>query len=172
MKKEFLEGGKVHGAHGVRGVMRVESWCDSPKILARMKRVYIPDKAGEYKEYNVLTCSLNGEGVLMSLEGIATREDAIAMKNTVLYLKREDIPLKQGAMFLQDMIGLKVIDFNTGRVYGVISSVDDGVASRLYTVSTDKGDVLYPDAPGFIKEVNPDVGMLITPIPGFFEDEV
>jgi 16S rRNA processing protein RimM len=170
MKKEYLESGVVRGAHGVRGVLKVEHWCDSPKVLANQKRVFLQSKDG-YTERKVLTASVSGAEILMSIEGIEDRDAAVAMKGTVLYLKREDIPLAKGAMFIQDMIGLPVIDADSGRVYGEIKSVDEGVRSKLYTISTPDGEVIYPSAPGFIKEVDAERGMFITPIPGFFTDD-
>ena len=173
MKKEYLECAIVRGAHGVRGVLKVEHWCDSAKVLTMQKRIFLANKQGAYEERQVINSSVSGQEILMSLEGIEDRDAAVAMKNTVLYLKREDIPLAKGAMFIQDMIGLPVIDADSGRVYGHIKAVDDGVRSKLYTVSTPHGDVIYPSAPGFIKEVDAERGMFITPIPGFFnEDEV
>ena len=30
MPKKFLEAGKIVGTHGVRGDLKVQSWCDSP----------------------------------------------------------------------------------------------------------------------------------------------
>lgn len=169
MKKEFLEGGKVCNAHGVRGVLKTESWCDSPRVLAGQKRVFF--KKGEsYAEYKVRGASVSGAHVLLTLEGIDSYEGAIALKNAVFYLHRSDIPLKPGAMFIADMIGLPVIDRDTGRVYGEISAVDEVPRGRLYTVKTDTGDVLLPDEPVFVKEIDAERGMLITPIPGFFDD--
>ncbi len=169
MKREYLECGKVCGAHGVRGVLRIEPWCDTPKVLAGQKRVFIATGEGEYREYKVLTASVNGPGVLMSLEGVNAREIAIAMKNTVLYLHRSDIPVGRGHMLLADMIGLPVIDADTGIVYGTISDVSDAVRGLLYTIKTDKGDVLFPSVDEFIKEIDPERGMFIKPIPGFFD---
>ena len=169
MKKEFLECGRVCNAHGVRGVLKVEHWCDSPKVLAAMRRVFIVSE-GEYSEKKILTASVSGETVLMSVEGIETREDAIAMKGVVLYLKREDIPLKDGDMLIADMIGLPVIDADTGRIYGNIKDVYDVPRGRMYTISTDGADVLLPDVPEFIKRIDADGGMFVTPIPGFFEE--
>jgi ribosomal 30S subunit maturation factor RimM len=58
---------------------------------------------------------------------------------------------------------------DTGKVYGYISDVDDGVASRLFTVKTESGSVLIPDVPEFIKEVDTGKGVFIRPIPGFFD---
>jgi len=168
MKKQYLECGKVCSAHGVRGAFKVEPWCDSPKVLAGQKRVFLAVKDGEFRECRILTASVNGPLVLMTVEGIDTREKAIAMKNTVLYLKREDIPVPEGEMLLADMIGIPVIDADTGKVYGSIKAVDEVPRGLLYTVETENGDVLFPSVPEFIEEISPD-GMLVRPIPGFFD---
>ena len=173
MKKEYLECGRVVNAHGVRGVLKVESWCDSPKVLASRKRVFLAEKDGGYKEIKILSSSVSGALVLLTLEGIETREDAVAMKNTILYLHREDIPLKKGEMLIADMIGLSVIDASSGRVYGEIINVTDAPRGKLYYIKTPSGEVIYPSGEQFIKEIVPEVGMYITPIAGFFdEDEI
>ena len=170
MKNIYLECGKVTGPHGVRGVLKVESWCDTPKVLASQKRVFLAKKDGEYEERKILGASVSGQLVLMTLEGIDDRDVAVAMKNTVLYLHRDDIPLKRGQMLLADMIGLQVIDADTGKVYGVIKEVGDVPRGLLYTIATEHGEVYYPSGKEFIKEIDPERGMFITPIPGFFED--
>lgn len=169
MKKQYLEAGRVCNAHGIRGVLKVEHWCDSAKVLAGQKRVFIVSE-GEYEERKILTASVSGETVLMSITGVGSREDAIAMKGTVLYLKREDIPLKDGEMLIADMIDLPVVDAVSGRIYGRIKDVCDVPRGRMYTVLTDSGDVLLPDVPEFIKRIDADEGLIITPIPGFFEE--
>lgn len=168
MKKTYLECGKVTGAHGVRGVLKVESWCDTPKVIARAKHVFLAEEGG-YREYKILTASVSGAGLLLSLEGIDTRDMAIAMKNTVLYLHRDDIPVKNGAMLLADMIGLPVIDFNTGKVYGEIVDVTEVPRGLLYEIKTPGGVVYFPSVDEFIKEIDPERGMIVTPIAGFFD---
>lgn len=170
MKKEFLECGRVCAAHGVRGILKVESWCDSPKVLATQKRVFVADKSGKYNERKILTASVSGSLVLLGIEGVSTREDAFAMKNVVLYLKREDIPIAKGAMLIQDMIGLPVVDANTGKIYGRIKDITDGARSKIYTIETEGGDVLFPAVAEFVKEIDESRGVLISPIPGFFEE--
>lgn len=169
MKKEYLECGIVRSPHGVRGILNVESWCDSPRVLAKQKRVYILGRDGSYKEINVISASPAADKVLMGLEGIDSREAAQGYKNTVLYLRREDIPVPKGAMLIADMIGLPVVDFDTGRVYGEISDVRDGVRYKLYTVKTDSGEVILPGVDEFIKEITEERGLLVRPIPGFFD---
>lgn len=171
MKKEFLECGLIRAPHGVRGILSVESWCDSPRVLAKQTRVYILDKDGTYRSMNILSSSVNGDRVLLTLDGIDSREVAQGYKNTVLYLKREDIPVPQGAMLIADMIGLPVRDFDTGRVYGEISDVTDGVRYKLYTVKCPDGkEVILPGVDEFIKEISEEGGLVVKPIPGFFDE--
>ena len=169
MKKDYLECGKILGAHGVRGVIKVDPWCDSPKVLAAQKRIFLAEKDGTYKETKVENASVSGPNVLIKLSGIDDRELVQGMKNTVLYLKREDIPMKPGAILLADIIGLDVFDADTGVKYGTVADVTDSVASRIYVISTDKGEVLFPDVKQFIEEINVESGMFIRPIPGFFD---
>lgn len=171
MKKEFLECGLVRAPHGVRGVVSVEPWCDSPRVLAMQKRVYILERDDTYRPIDILGASVNGDRVLLTLSGIDSREVAQGYKNTVLYLRREDIPIPEGAMLIADMIGLPVRDFDTGRVYGEISSVTDGVRYKLYTVKCPNGkEVILPGVDEFIKEINEEVGLVVKPIPGFFDE--
>ena len=169
MRNEYLECGRVCGAHGVRGALKIESWCDSPRVLAAAKRVYLADKEGGYVERRVLTASASGPNVIMSVEGVSDRDAATAMRDTVIYMHREDIPLKRGQMFLADMVELPVIDADSGRVLGKIKKVEEAARGLLYTIATERGDVLYPSAPELVKEIDPERGMIVTPIPGFFD---
>ena len=169
MKKIYLEGGKVCNAHGVRGVLKVEPWCDSPRVLASQKRVFFAKRDGEYEERRVLGASVSGAMVLLTVEGIDSRECAIGYKNEVIYLHRDDVPVKKGAMLVADMIGLDVIDADSGVVYGKIADVNEVPRGLLYTIRTEKGDVYFPSNPEFVKEINAERGMLIHTIPGFFD---
>ena len=45
MLKKYLEAGKIVGTHGIKGEVRVETWCDSPVFFSKLKKVYL--KNGE-----------------------------------------------------------------------------------------------------------------------------
>ena len=83
---------------------------------------------------------------------------------------RSDIPVKRGAVLIADIIGLPVIDQNSGRVYGRVKDVTDSPASKLYVIETDSGEVLLPGVKEFVKKIDTESGVYITPIPGFFGD--
>ena len=170
MKKQYLEGGKICTAHGVKGILKVEHLCDSPKVLAKVKRVYFAERSGSYSERGVVSASVSGQFVLLGVEGISTREEAIALRGKIIYLNREDVPKSEGAMFIADMIGLPVYHFESGRSLGEISDVSDVAGRRIYAIKYEGREVLLPDVPDFIKEIDEERGMGVTPIPGFFDE--
>ena len=167
MKKEYIECGKIIAPHGVKGLVKVESWCDSLKVLATRKRVYIL-KNSEYVEYPVINASSAASSVIMNI-GIESREAAQGMKGTVLYLRRSDIPIPKGSVLISDMIDLEVIDVDTGKVYGTLSEVTDVPQGKLYAIKTDTGIVYLPERPEFVKKIDVDEGVFIKPIPGFLD---
>ncbi|MBR2343676.1 MAG: 16S rRNA processing protein RimM [Clostridia bacterium] len=170
MKKMFLECGRVTAPHGVRGLVKAEAWCDSPRVLAGLKRIFLATGEGEYEEHSLISASVSGQHVLLAIDGYSDRDAAVGLKGRVLYAAREDIPLRRGAMFIQDMIGLPVVDIDTGRTLGTLSDVSEGVRTRLYTVRAGEREVLIPDVPEFIKEIDPERGVQVHLIPGFFDE--
>ena len=173
MKKEYLEGAKICTSHGVKGALKLEHLCDSASVLAKQKRVFFKMRDGSFSERRVVSASVSGKFVLMTLEGIDTREAAIAERGRILYLHRSDIPVAKGAMLLSDMIGLPVLHSESGEWLGEISDISDVAGRTIYTVKTENGDVLIPAVDEFIKEISED-GVRICPIPGFFDaaDEI
>ena len=170
MKKTYIECGRICTAHGVHGELKVEHWCDSPKVLTKQKVIYTKERDGSFSERAVRRASAAAQFVIMSVEGIETREDAQAMRGATLYLHRDQIPVAKGAMLIADMIGLPVYHAESGERLGEISDVDDTRAGRLYSIKTERGTVLLPGVPEFIKEISEEGGMKVTPIPGFFDE--
>lgn len=170
--QQYIEIGKIANTHGVRGTVKVEPWCDSPEVLANMKRVYFPpvSKGGEFREVKVLKASTQKDRVLLTLEGIETVEEAALLKNKLIYAHRSDIPVEDGSFLICDLIGLEVIDIDSGRVYGRLSDVIQGAASDLYEVKTENGSVLIPAVKEFIKETDLTRGIFIAPIKGMFDE--
>lgn len=171
MKKEFLECGKIVSPHGVRGVVKAEPWCDSPSVLVKLSEIYFLN-GDSYEPHALLGASAAGQFVLLTVEGIDSREAAQALKNTVIYARREHIPVPKGRVLIADMIGLDVIDADTGRVYGTLADVTDGVRHQIYTVKTPNGEVLFPAVKEFLEEIDTERGVFIHVIPGFFDDEI
>ena len=166
--KEYLECGKIANTHGVKGAIIIESWCDTPEILCSLKKVYIEDK-GIYSPVEINKASVYKGRVLAELSCIDNLDAATAMKNTVLYAARADLPISDGAFFVQDLIGLSVYEIDTNEKYGVLSDVISGAASELYEIKNERGTFLIPAVPEFVKEISLEKGIFIKAIEGMFE---
>lgn len=171
MKLPYLECGKIINTHGVKGVVKIDSYCDSARVLAKLGRVFLQTANGNYTERRVRSASVAKGFVLASIEGVDTLEDAIVLKGRTLYALREDIPLKDGAYFVADLIGLPVVDAETGKVYGTLLSVDTMPAGDMYTIKVPSGkEVLFPAVKEFLSRIDPEGGIYIKPIEGFFDE--
>ena len=170
MKKTYLEGGRICTSHGVKGLLKVEHLCDFPKVVTSAKKIYFKECDGSFVEKKIKSASVAGQFILLGIEGIDTREDAIAYRGRIFYLHRDDIPVAKGAMLIADMIGLPVYHAESGESLGELSDISDVAGRRIYTVRYQGRDVLVPDVSEFIKEISEDRGMAVLPIPGLFDE--
>ena len=167
-KSQFLECGKIVNTHGVRGGLKLESWCDTPQDLASLKKVFL-ENGGEYQCYKVKKASVFKQFVLFELDGINNIDIAMTLKGRVVFADRDDIAIDEDAFFIADIIGLDVIDIATGEKIGTLSDVLNLGASDLYEINTKSGKKLIPAVPEFIKEVDTEKGIFVSLIEGMLD---
>ncbi len=168
MKQAYLECGKIINTHGFRGTVKLESWCDTPEILAGLKRVYF-SQDGAFVPRRVLHASVFKQFVLMDIEGVTTEDAANALRESVIYASRKDIPLGEGDHFIVDMIGLEVKDADSGEKLGKLVDVNQRGAVDLYVVRTATGDHMVPAVPAFVIKIDVNDAIYIRPIPGLLD---
>jgi 16S rRNA processing protein RimM len=169
-KKQYLECAIIINTHGVRGDVKLESLCDSPAVLASLKRVFMLE-TGRYKEIKVNHTSVFKQFVLASLEGVTDMDQAAAMKGTMLYASRDDFELDEGDYFIADLIGLPVIDVESGKTYGTVKEVINRGASDIYVVKTPGGERMMPAVEEFVKNIDLEKGIFVKTIPGLLSDD-
>ena len=108
-----------------------------------------------------------------SAEILSEFEQAANLRNKVLYVDRKDMSLPKGSYFIQDLIGLEVIDFDNGKKYGLLSDVSRTGANDVYHVKMENNkEQLIPAIPDVIKKIDLEDGkVLISPLKGLFDDE-
>ncbi|WP_159998014.1 ribosome maturation factor RimM [Roseomonas sp. 18066] len=130
--------GEIGRPHGVRGLVRVQSFTAEAADLA----TYGPlsDERGE-KHYALQWLP----GGLARIEGVSDRDAAARLTGTRLYVPRDRLPEpEEEEFYLADMIGLAVRD-REDRVLGVVRSVEDFGAGSFLTVADEQGrETLLP----------------------------
>lgn len=167
--QRYLECGVITNTHGINGSVKALSRCDTPNDLAALEKVYT-EQLGVYRELAVLSASVYKDTVIFTFEGIDSIEKAMKLKGKTIFADRNDFELEDGDYFLSDLIGLKVIDAENGKVYGTVENVNINSVQPIYEVKTESGIRLLPAVDAFIKKIAFDEAVYVTPIKGLLED--
>ena len=147
MRLETIKIGRIVNAHGIRGEVRVQPINQDPQFLTHFKTFYLDGQplrpTANHVHKNV---------VLMKFPGVDDMNAALAMKEKVLYIRREDAPLEEGECFDEELLDMEVYNWETGALLGRITRVDAYPASDVYTVKGEK-EYLIPAVPAFVEKV-------------------
>jgi len=165
MKNKYLDAGKIVNTHGIRGELKIYPLCDSPEFLLEFDRFFIN---GE--EIGVVSSRVHKNVTLIKFDGIEHIDQAEAMIGKILQIDCEDIELDEGQYFIEDLIGMRVVDADNGKEYGKLKSVIQTGANDVYEV---QGDKLYlvPKIDEVVLDIDFDNGVItIRPLKGLFDD--
>ncbi len=152
MKKRFIETGEIVSTHGIKGEVKVYPWSDSPEFLTGFKKFYTDGEGGGLLKAS--SARVHKSMVLIQFEGIDDVASAAAMRGKVLYIDRNDVRLQNGRYFVQDLIGCKVYDDETGVLYGKISEIFKTGANDVWRIKNGEKEHLFPAVSVFIKEID------------------
>ena len=104
--------GRVAGSYGVRGWIKVEA---PQAALAACSRWWIGGA-----EYPVEETKPHSGTLLAKLAGLASREAALKLKGSKVFVRREALPEPEaGHYYLADLVGLEVVNAQ-GEALGVV----------------------------------------------------
>ncbi len=170
MPKKYIEIGQAVGTHGIRGELRVNTWCDTPDFFIQFKTVFCDNEGKE--KYKVTASRTHGNVCLVKLLGVDTIEQAEKFRGRVLFVDRDECTLSKGQYFITDIIGCKVFDFEINVCYGEVVDVSQTGANDVWHIEYNGRECLIPNVPEYVKKVDIDLQKIyITAIKGTFEDE-
>lgn len=155
MRLETIKIGRIVNAHGTRGEVRVQPRDADPYFLTEFDTFYIDGKPVTPTANHV-----HKSVVLMKLPGVDDMDAALALKEKVLYIRREDANLPEGECFDDELLDMEVFNAATGELLGRITRVDPYPAHKVYTVKGKK-EYLIPAVKGaFIQSVDLDANRM------------
>lgn len=156
--------GVIAGSFGVRGEVRLKSFCAEPAAIADYAPLVTADGARSFDL--TLTRPVKG-GFAARLSGVATKEAADALRGTRLYADRTALPaLPEDEFYHADLIGLEVVDTG-GKSLGHVRAVHDHGAGDLLEIHGPglKSSVLLPFTEACVPTVDLAAGRLIADPP-------
>ncbi|PCH75248.1 MAG: 16S rRNA processing protein RimM [Rhodobacteraceae bacterium] len=131
MSDELVCIGVIVGSFGVRGDVRVKSFCATPEDIETYSPLLSED--GQ-KTYSITLNSAVKHGFSARLGDVTTKEQADALHGVRLFTTRDRLPsLPDDEYYYTDLIGLKVLDTG-GAELGVVKDVVNHGAGDLLEV--------------------------------------
>lgn len=144
--------GAIAGAFGVHGEVRLKSFCSDPADIATYSPLTSEDGARRFEVS--LTREVTG-ALGARIKGIATKEDADALRGVTLWAPRSALPaLPDDEFYHADLIGLEVVDTG-GKSLGRVRALYDHGAGDIIEVVGGTQVVMLP----FTRAVVPTVDL-------------
>lgn len=166
--------GRVLGAHGVLGFIRVRYTGDGPEHLIRATQITLSENeegsAGTKYEIEEGGTGRAGEARL-KLEGIATREAAQALRGRFVLGETAELEaLPEGEFYWYQLVGCRV-ETEAGEPVGIVRELwETGAHDVLVIRSEDGRQILVPTAKELLPVIDlADKRLVVAEIPGLIE---
>ena len=164
MSEDRICVGAIAGAFGVQGEVRLKSFCTEATDIAAYGPLFTRDGARSFKVK--LTRPVAG-GLGARLSGVATKEEADALRGTSLYVSRDRLPeLPEDEFYHADLIGLSA--FVTGGVLiGTVTAIYNHGAGDIVEISPTrhKSALLLPFTTAIVPNVDVAAGRIVVNLP-------
>lgn len=160
--------GALAGAYGVRGEVRLKSFCAEPAAIA----AYAPLLTEDGRSFGLsLVRPLSG-AFAARLTGITTREAAEALRGTRLYARRDRLPaLPEEEFYHADLIGLEAFDAGGAKIGTIRAVLDHGAGDLIEIARPGKAPALVPFTRDAVPAVDLGTGrVVIDPPPGILDE--
>src|SRR6056297_1806246 len=124
--------GAIAGSFGVKGEVRLKSFCADPQAIGTYGALSSEDGA---RTWDVRLTRPVKAGFAARLSGVGDKDAADALRGTRLYVERDILPsLPDDEFYHADLIGLTVVDTG-GEVLGTVKAVLNHGAGDLLEIT-------------------------------------
>jgi 16S rRNA processing protein RimM len=152
--------GRVHGAFGIRGELKLESFTDPEPAIFRYQPWLLRDAQGRERELTGVRGREGGKGLVATFPGVDDRDSAEALRGAELYAPRSALPPpKPGEYYWVDLEGLRVVNVE-GADFGTVSHLFSTGANDVLVARGDRERMIPFLEPDYIRSVDFDAGVV------------
>lgn len=141
---ELVEVGRIHGPHGIRGELKVESLTDFPERFTPGSKLLLAAPDGRVRPTVVLSSRVHKNRYLLTVEGVEDRTAAEGLRGGFLKVAEEDLtPLPPGRHYQFQLLGLSVVT-DKGRSLGPVEDIFPTGGNLVLVVGSEEGEILLP----------------------------
>lgn len=135
--------GAITGSYGVRGEVRLKSFCADPAAISSYGPLWSEDGA---RSFTLTLGPAVAQGFAARLSGVVTKDAADALRGVRLYADRDALPsLPDDEYYHADLLGLLVVDTGGAELGRVKAVLNHGAADLLEVTAPGRtGALLIP----------------------------
>jgi 16S rRNA processing protein RimM len=146
--------GQIVGIHGIKGTCRIRSYAESLSVFQSGSVVFLATGDDRLRPYETNWAKQHAKAVLVSLEGVHTRDQAKALIGCELFVQKSRLPdPEEGSYYWFDLIGLDVFDVDQ-KYLGRLESIIQTGSNDVYVVKKDGTEILIPALQKVVQHVD------------------
>ncbi len=153
----LLEIGKIVKSSGLKGKLKVLSYCESVETLETLKSVFIGRGCKDATTFRVKTSGVKRGSFCLELEGVETAESASELIGFGVFIPPEDLP--KGDYYWKDIIGLDVVT-EEGLRLGKITNIMATGSNDVYLCSGER-EILIPAFDDIVRKIDIEKGIIV-----------
>jgi 16S rRNA processing protein RimM len=163
-QQTFLAVGRIVGAHGVRGEVKVKLLTDFPERFVAGAYFFIEN---EKQPREVVAVRPHKGLLLIRFAGIDNRNKTESLLKKYLFIPRDEAaPLGEDEYYEDELLGLQV-ETVAGQLLGELVEIIWTGANEVYVVKGAQGEILLPAIADVVQSVDLDNGIMrVTLLPG------
>lgn len=152
--------GRLHGAFGVRGEVKLESFTDPAPAIARYQPWILRDARGDARSVAGVRVRVGGKGLVATVPGVADRDGAEALRGFEVLVPRSALPPPApGEYYWVDLEGLRVVNLE-GVAFGTVSHLFDTGANLVLVVIGERERMIPFVQPQYVQAVDFEAGLI------------
>ncbi len=152
--------GKLHGAFGVRGELKLESFTEPKSAIFRYLPWTLRDPQGRERAIEGARGRETTKGVVATIPDVEDRDAADAMRGYEIFAPRSALPPPEpGEYYWSDLEGLRVVNVD-GTDFGTVSHLFSTGANDVLVARGDRERMIPFKQPEYITSVDFDTGVV------------
>ncbi len=157
----LLEIGKIVKTIGLKGRLKVLSYCESAETLETLENAFIGKDSRDTHTFKTKVTGIRQGSFNLDLEGVNTVESAGALIGHYVFTTPKNLP--EGEYYWTDIIGLYVLT-ETGLKLGQITNILATGSNDVYICSGER-EFLIPAFDDVVRKIDIEKGIIVVRLP-------
>jgi len=158
----LLEIGKIVKTSGLKGRLKVLSYCESAETLETLENAFIGEDSEHVSSFSVRVTGIKRGSFSIDLEGVESVKAAGELIGRYIFVPSENLP--DGEYYWKDIIGLDIVT-EDGLKLGRITAILPTGSSDVYACSGSEGEIFIPAFDDVVKKIDIEKGIMVVKLP-------